>query len=411
MQLEDTETPSPTIGEVDQDDTMADDTIPSSVAEPDSGPDSNDAWSTLSHDWKAEDVRDVDAPDKMPDNKYLKEEQKEGTGGDASLATQTETQATHASPSLRDRLPIVLGIVAVVCLIISAVTFGLQWMARHGGGTGDPVEASSDIDNTPIPIPHVESIGMINLSFPEGMALTVSMGEQVATWDGTSIAGTMPVEIAGSTTGTTVMTLPVPQGASDLLVNFTNSTNQPFLSFSVAMTTKEIGALTVTGTMNNLPVIGTARINPSDCIVGIACAETSAATTPVINISTSYTVGDGNADYAGAYVSTNASLTLGQDMREAYLTANTRNVSVSSPEEFGHGGLLQTSRTTIRQSGQQNNIMGTVMLPESDKDFSGLYEELAENDESKEIMGRDVSRIAIEEADEKEASETSEQDA
>lgn len=327
----------------------------------------------------------------------------EGHGVGNAPEKRKEGDTSVSSPqSLRDRLPVILGVIAIACLIISAIAFGLQWMARHGGGTGDPVEASSDVDNTPIPIPHIKSVGMVNLSFPEGMELVVSMGEQKATWDGSSISGTMGAEVTGTATGTMIMTLPSTQDADDILVNFASPIDQPFLSFNVAMTTKDVGALTMAGTISNLPTIGTARISPSGCLVGIANADEAKDVTPIVNVTTSYTVGDGNTDYAGSYVSASASLTLGQEMREAYLTANTRDVSVSSPDAFGRGGILQTSRTTIRQNGQQSSIMGTAVLDDGDSKFEGSYEQLAENDESSKIMGRDVANVSTTEIGEEE---------
>lgn len=319
----------------------------------------------------------------------------EANGGDEG--TGTEKLAVPDLPDWHDRLPIILGVITVVCFIIMVTSFGLQWMARHGGGTGDPVEASSEVDNTPIPTPHVTSINMVNMSFPAGMTFRLSVGGQSVSWDGASTAGDLPAEVSNTASGTVAMALILPEGDDkEMVVDFISQADQPFLSFNISMGTKENGILTIAGTINNLPSAGTARISPMDYRVGITNTDEAATVFPVVNVTTSYTVGDENKDYVGSYVSTGASLTMGTGTNEAYLAADTRNVTLVAPAGFGQGNILQASRTTIRQNGQQNSIMGTTVLTEGDTEFSASYEDIAENDESSSIMGRDVSLIHTE---------------
>lgn len=284
----------------------------------------------------------------------------------------------------KGRLPVVLGIALVAFLIVAVTSLGLQWMARHGGGKGDPVEASSEVDNTPIPLPHVTEIGMVNMSFPADMGVQVASGDQWMAWDGQTMSGTMQTEVANQSNGTVTLIVPT-QAAEDLIVSFSSQGSQRFLSFSSSMVTKENGLLMMTGSIHNLPHAGTARIIPIRCHVGITNTDPEMTDLPIINTTVSYTVGDGNADYVGSYVSCSTSLTLGAETTEAYLTTGTREVRTYAPNGFGGGDILQAGRTTIRRNGMQESTTGIVTLKRNKKEISKTYEEIEERDESERL--------------------------
>lgn len=337
----------------------------------------------------------------------------EATG--AVEQTQTEAEAvsdedTHdhdedkrkASPLARlnsmfgrsNRLPVVLGIITVACLIIAATSFGLQWMARHGGGTGDPVEASSDVDNTPIPMPRISSVNALTLSLRSNMTFRISSDEKWLSWDGTTMEGDLPIGEVSSANDTTTIPLTPFDGMEELVIDFACQDAQSFVSLSSSMSTEENGTLSISANINGLPSAGTAHVDLLEYRVGVTNTDEAATRMPVATVTTSYTVGDGDKDYVGSYVSCSASLSLGAGTTEAYVAAKPRVAEALAPNGFGTGDILQTGRTTIRPDGRQNSIMGTALPKRGETEFSATYENLAENDESSSIMGQDVAHVS-----------------
>lgn len=302
-------------------------------------------------------------------------------------------------PSISDifksenRVPVILGIITIACLIVTVTSLGLRWMAQHGGGTGNPVEASSEVDNTPIPVPHVTGVDMINLSFRASTTFRISSGDKSIAWDGEAVTGDLKVQDLTTANDTTLVAIAPKDGMGELTIDFACPDDQAFISFSASMSTEDNGALMLTGSANNLPHEGTARVAFKDYLFGMTNDGSERIAMPVVNVTTSYTVGDGNPDYVGSYVSCSSSLSMGIGTTEAYLATGTRSVKASAPQGFGQGDILQTGRTTIRPDGRQNAITGTALMASGEKEYEATYEKLAENDESSKIMGRDVSHI------------------
>ena len=299
-----------------------------------------------------------------------------GAGTDASAVTDAEAGTDHPKGS---RVPVVIGVIVTACMVITATFFGLRWTARHGGGTGDPAEASSQVDNTPIPMPHAEEISVASMSFPTETAIHVMSGELEWAWDGHAETGTLPVVIASRSADTMVVSLPT-TGVTDISASFESRAEHPFLSFSASMVTRDQGSLMMTTSIANLPRKGTANIFPLSCRVGLTDEDEERDDLPMISTTVSYTVGEENIDYVGSYASGTASLTMGSETKTAYLVANTRKVAVTVPNGSWNGETLQAGRVTIRQNGMQDSLMGTVVPSGDDPRLSWTYEEIAAAD-------------------------------
>lgn len=370
----------------------------------------------------------------MPDGKNTTGTTMEGLGTGTTKIPSTQSHPNDGRPpktasqwprTVAKRLPIVLGVMIAACSVITTSTLGLRWMAQHGGGTGNPVEASSDIDNTPIPAPHVSGIGMMNLTFPSGMTTRMSMDGQQAEWDGTKLTGELQSEVANKSDAMVTIAF-TSQSTGDMVIEFSDAPQEAAMSFSISMFTRENGLLMLTGSIGQLPSEGIATISPTECRIGITDApegedadeanpspdategtdpapddphagedadtpEVSQAP-PTIDSTVSYTVGDGNPDYDGSYISCSTSLSLGKGATEAYLTANTRRIDISSPSGLGTGCVLQAGCTTIRKNGMQSNIAGTKLLEDFTSEFSETYDTIAKSDESETIRNQNESQ-------------------
>lgn len=303
-------------------------------------------------------------------------------GTEGKTEGQERSEIPRALPSIQERWPVILGVAVVACSVVASSSLALQWMARHGGGTGNPVEASSEVDNMPIPTPRITSVNMMSIAFQTGMRLRISYDGHSGTWTGDRMSGDLPIVTSNDSNGNTILTFYTQGNGGDILIDFADSKESHCISFNATMGTQENGTLTVTGNAGSLASSGTVRISPMDCRIGVFCDRKKANVSPSINVATIYTVGSKNVDYAGTYVSSGASLDMGQDMAEAYLTADTRSVSVLTPDGFKADNSLQASRTVIRRNGQKDSFTGSPVLTIGETHIAVPYEALTRNSAS-----------------------------